>query len=182
MKIFLKRLAKRILMDLRCWRWGLRGIPRSSYFAANSFFVPDLKVGECVFINSGAYISVSVDIGDYCMFGPNVSFVGQDHVFDDVGVPIIFSGRPPVPAVTHVGRDVWLGAGVVVMAGVNIGEGAIIGANSVVTKDIPPYTICVGSPAKVIRYRFAKEEDAIKHSLSLKNSPIRSGGHYVTPL
>lgn len=57
----------------------------------------------------------------------------------------------------HIGNDVWIGDGVFVKNGVTIGDGAIIGARSVVTKDVPPYAIVVGSPAKVLRYRFPPE-------------------------
>lgn len=59
---------------------------------------------------------------------------------------------------TYIGHDTWLGYGVVVMPEVSIGEGAVIGSNAVVTKDIPPYAIAVGVPAKVINYRFSEDE------------------------
>lgn len=54
----------------------------------------------------------------------------------------------------HVGHDVWLGHNVIVMGGVTIGDGAVIGSGAIVTKDVPPYAICVGNPARVIKYRF----------------------------
>ncbi|MBN2509695.1 MAG: hypothetical protein JXB03_05435 [Spirochaetales bacterium] len=57
-----------------------------------------------------------------------------------------------------IGHDVWIGHGATVMAGVSIGTGAVIGAGAVVTKDIPPYAVAVGVPAKVLRYRFAEEQ------------------------
>ncbi len=57
----------------------------------------------------------------------------------------------------HVGHDVWLGHNVIVMGGVTIGNGAVIGSGAIVTKDVPPYAICVGNPARVIKYRFEKE-------------------------
>lgn len=56
-----------------------------------------------------------------------------------------------------IGNDVWLGANVVVLQGVKVGTGAIIGANAVVTKDIPEYAIAVGTPARVLKYRFSEE-------------------------
>ena len=62
--------------------------------------------------------------------------------------------RPPV---TVVGNDVWIGCDVIIVAGVKVGDGAIIGAGSVVTKDVPPYAIVAGVPAKIIRYRFDEE-------------------------
>nr|WP_246256501.1 DapH/DapD/GlmU-related protein [Pseudarthrobacter oxydans] len=66
-----------------------------------------------------------------------------------------------------IGRDVWIGAGVVVLGGVTIGEGSVIGAGSVVAKDIPPYSIAVGSPALRISGRFNNEADCRKHSEGL---------------
>jgi acetyltransferase-like isoleucine patch superfamily enzyme len=59
---------------------------------------------------------------------------------------------------THIGHDVWVGANAVIMKGVNVSDGAIIGASAVVTKDVPPYAIVVGNPARIIKYRFSKED------------------------
>lgn len=67
---------------------------------------------------------------------------------------------------TVIGNDVWIGAGVIIIPGVTIADGAIIGGGSVVTKDIPPYAIGVGNPARVIKYRFS--EDIINQLLSLQ--------------
>lgn len=58
---------------------------------------------------------------------------------------------------TRIGNDVWIGCNVVVLAGVSVGDGAVIGAGAVVTKDVPPYAVAVGNPAKVIKYRFRTE-------------------------
>jgi len=58
---------------------------------------------------------------------------------------------------TIIGNDVWIGTGVIILPGISIGDGAVIGAGSIVTKNIPPYAIAVGNPAKVIKYRFPKE-------------------------
>jgi acetyltransferase-like isoleucine patch superfamily enzyme len=67
---------------------------------------------------------------------------------------------------THVGHDVWIGAGAVILNGVHVSNGAIVGANAVVTKDVPPYAIVVGSPAKVIKYRFS--DDIVKELEDIK--------------
>jgi len=91
------------------------------------------------------------------MLAPEVSIVGGDHNIDEVGVPMCFSGRPLMPE-TIIGDDVWIGHRVIVMAGVKIGDGAIVAAGSVVTKDIPPFSIVRGIPAKHMKYRFNEEE------------------------
>ena len=71
-----------------------------------------------------------------------------DHIFLDLA-----SYTLPV---THIGSDVWIGTGVTIKSGVTIGDGCFIGAGAVVTHDIPPFSIAVGVPARVIKYRFSK--------------------------
>ena len=66
----------------------------------------------------------------------------------------------------HIGNDVWIGSGVFIKNGITIGDGAIVGAHAVVTKDVPPYAIVCGNPARIIRYRLS--DDIIKQLLELK--------------
>ena len=109
-------------------------------------------------------------IGKFCQIGHNVEFVmnGANHQMNSVSTyPFyIFKGwkqEPPkmddlpFKGDTVVGNDVWIGQNVVILPGVHIGDGCIIGANSVVGSDIPPYSVVVGNPAKVIRKRFDDE-------------------------
>jgi len=113
------------------------------------------------------------------MFAPEVAILGGDHRYDQLGVPMIFAPRPEIPR-TVIGDDVWIGYRVIIMAGVKIGRGAIVAAGAVVTKDVEPYTIVGGVPAKQIGMRFASENDVKCHDEML-NGPIRSG-QYVMPL
>lgn len=78
---------------------------------------------------------------------------------------VIDISKTVVPAI-HIGNDVWIGHSAIIKDGLNIGDGAIIGAGAVVTKDVPPYAIVGGVPAKIIKYRF--EEHIIKDLLELK--------------
>jgi acetyltransferase-like isoleucine patch superfamily enzyme len=81
----------------------------------------------------------------------NGCFVSDaDHRFDDPGAPITWQGFTS-KGPTRVGSNCWLGANVVVTSGVTIGERSVIGANSVVTRDIPPFSVAAGAPAKVLR-------------------------------
>lgn len=86
-------------------------------------------------------------VGDYTMFGPNVTIATAGH-------PILPELREQVyqyNAPVHIGRNCWLGAGVIVVPGITIGNNSVIGAGSIVTKDIPPNVIAVGNPCKVLR-------------------------------
>ena len=73
---------------------------------------------------------------------------------------------------TKIGNDVWIGHGAIIMGGVTIGDGAIVAAGSVVTKNVEPCTIVGGNPAKFIKNRFSTEEEKKRHLLFLQNSNI----------
>lgn len=167
------------VMMYRRQRYGLRSVHKSFYMLPGSTISKDLIAHEYSFIAQGAVIGPRVEIGAYVMFGPRVMIVGGDHVFDKPGVPIIFSGRPELPKTT-IHADAWLGAGVTLIAGVTIGRGAIVAAGSVVTKDVPPYEIHGGVPAKKIRDRFASQEEIDIHEAMLNKPPTR--GEYCVYL
>lgn len=124
----------------------------------------DIIVGKFSYIGAGAEICPLVEIGNYSMLATSVSIVGGDHNFDKVGIPIVFSGRPNMKK-TRIGNDVWIGHRAIIMSGVNIGDGAIVGAGSIVTKDVPACSIVIGIPASVLRYRFS--DDDIEQHLDL---------------
>lgn len=90
-------------------------------------------------------------IGKRCEIAPACAFYSFDHAFDS-DMPVRNQGlRSRGPVVIH--DDVWLGYGAVVLTGVTIGSGAVIGANAVVTRDVPPLAVAVGNPARIVRYR-----------------------------
>jgi galactoside O-acetyltransferase len=97
----------------------------------------------------------NIKIGKRCMIASHSGIYGNNHIFADPLTPIKYQG------VTHQGivieDDCWLGHGVTILDGVTIGKGSVIGAGAVVTKDIPPYSVAVGMPAKVIRSRVSKK-------------------------
>jgi galactoside O-acetyltransferase len=98
-------------------------------------------------------------IGEYSLIGSNCSIGGLHHGYEDADKPIMQQALDNRGGVT-IGKDVWLGAGVAVLDGVSIGDGAIIGTSSVITRDIPAYSIAVGSPAKIIKQRSRPSDDA----------------------
>ena len=111
-----------------------------------------VSIGSGTFLNLGVMVAAMelVEIGDHCMFANGCFITDADHRVDDSSQPITWQGfttRGP----TRIGDNVWCGANVVVTSGVTIGERSVIGANSVVTGDIPPRSIAAGVPARVIR-------------------------------
>lgn len=150
-------------------RWyGLKNVHKTFYLGGKGQISKDLVAGEYSFIGSKCVIYPLVEIGAYSMLAPEVKIIGGDHNYKTIGVPIIFSGRD-LQKKTVIGKDVWIGYGTVIMRGVTIGDGSIVSANSVVVKDIPPYSIYGGNPAVFIKMRFAYE-DILIHSHALKSS------------
>ena len=85
------------------------------------------------------------------MMGPDVVILTNSHIFTDISLPMRCQGETVAPV--YIGDDVWIGTRVIILPGVRIGNGVIIGAGAVVTKDIPDYAVVGGIPAKIIRYR-----------------------------
>lgn len=143
-----------------------------------------LKLGAFSYAVSGFYFACR--IGRYCSFGEEVQIGRHPHpmhwvttspfmytpytgVLDQALPPGIEltphkdfkrSTRPVVAEVTTIGNDVWIGHGAFVLPGVTIGDGAVVAAMSVVTKDVPPYAVVAGVPAKVVKMRFTEEQIA----------------------
>jgi acetyltransferase-like isoleucine patch superfamily enzyme len=152
------------------WRYGLENVHPTTYVSPRSNISRDLVAHEYGFISEGCWIGPAVELGRYVMCGPRVAIIGADHRFDRPGVPIIFSGRPQL-APTIVEADAWIGYGAVIMAGVRIWRGAIVAAGAVLTKDVPPYEIWGGVPARKIGERFSTEAQRQNHDLMLKRDP-----------
>ena len=92
-----------------------------------------------------------IEIGDDCLIAQHVEIVGGTHNYDDISIPMRRQGRSPSRIV--IGPDCWIGSHAVIMGSATIGRGSIIGAGTVVHKDIPEYSIAVGLPARVVRTR-----------------------------
>jgi acetyltransferase-like isoleucine patch superfamily enzyme len=132
------RIGEGTLLEPGCW---LTLAPQAT-----------IEIGAGCFLNRNTMLAAleRIEIGDHTMFA-NGCFVGDaEHRFDDPEVPVTwqgFVGKGPV----RIGANCWLGVNVAVMGGVTIGERCVVGANSVVTRDLPAGTIAAGAPAQVIR-------------------------------
>ena len=131
--------------------------------------VIDSNIGEYSYVGMNSWVCIA-DVGKFCSIANRVNIGLGNHTINYLSTSPIFTEKyngtgfswinktidPPFKR-TIIGKEVWIGFGAMVIGGVKIGDGAIIGAGSIVTKDIPPFAIAVGSPAKVIKYRFSEE-------------------------
>lgn len=111
-----------------------------------------IVVGDRVGIARNFHVETSLRVGDDVLVSSNVSLVGNDHDFSDEDRTVFTGGRNPQSAVVIEGDNL-IGFGATIIGDVTIGHGAIVGARSVVTRDVPPDCIVVGSPARVLRRR-----------------------------
>lgn len=121
---------------------------------------------------------INTEIGTFCSIANNVIIGGAAHPIQWVSTsPVFYRGRDSIKKKfseferdedkrTFIGHDVWIGNYTLIKQGVHVGTGAVVGMGSVVTKDVPPYAIVAGNPAKIIRYRF--DEETIKGLLDSK--------------
>jgi acetyltransferase-like isoleucine patch superfamily enzyme len=111
-----------------------------------------IRIGDGTFLNMGVQVASLglVEIGAHCMFANGCFVTDADHRFDDPEKPVPWQGFT-TKGPTRVENNVWCGANVVVTSGVTIGERCVIGANSVVTRDIPAFSVAAGIPARVLR-------------------------------
>lgn len=154
-------LGRNVFVGESCWigtgtNKGSIDIEENSFVAHRSTLAAqggNIHIKKHVHVSRGTYINGigNVTIGNDCMIGPHVVIISGTHNFKDVQTPIRKQGSSKKMIVIE--DNVWLAANVNVMPGVRIGEGSVIGAGAVVTKDIPPYSIAVGVPARIIKSR-----------------------------
>ncbi|AWW30601.1 acyltransferase [Echinicola strongylocentroti] len=116
-----------------------------------------LKVGNNSSIGPYAYIGCSgyIEIGDNVMMSPRVSIYSENHNFGDTENPMIEQGV--TRSFAKIEDDCWIASNSIILAGVTVGRGSVVAAGSVVTKDVPPYSIVGGNPAKLLKTRLDKK-------------------------
>ncbi len=111
-----------------------------------------IRIGGGTLLNLGVQVAAValVEIGEHCMLANGCFVTDANHRFDDPDRPVPWQGFT-TKGPTRIGDNVWCGAHAVITSGVTIGERCVIGANSVVTTDLPPFSIAAGAPARVLR-------------------------------
>jgi maltose O-acetyltransferase len=119
---------------------------------ANFYTGWEIEIGDDSSLGINCMVPYDLKVGKDVMMGPDVIVVGENHKFSSRILPMRLQGYTQYPSV-RIEDDVWIGARAIILPGITIGKGAIIGAGAVVTKDVPPYAICGGNPARIIRFR-----------------------------
>lgn len=125
---------------------------RNVNFEKGAKFDPQLIIGD----NSGVGVNCTLNgrtvIGSDVMMGPNCIMYSYSHRHDSIDIPMNQQGFED-EKVKYIGSDVWIGANVIILPGVNVGNHSIIGAGSVVTKNVPDYAVIGGNPARILKWR-----------------------------
>jgi acetyltransferase-like isoleucine patch superfamily enzyme len=138
------------------WSFFLKEIGKNVHLMSNVTIMSpqNVTIGNSTLINTGTKIGGQngIKIGSYVLIGYNVTIVSENHAYHNPLLPIKEQGYFGGPIVIE--DDVWIGANAVILPNIKIGRGAIIGANAVVSKNVQPFSIVGGIPAKHIKFRF----------------------------
>lgn len=149
--------AAKFLRSL-CGKLILRECGKHVNIERGAVFSSCVSLGDNSGIGIHASLTGSVIIGKNVMMGPYCTMYSRNHAFDQCDIPMCEQGFQPEEPIA-IGDDVWIGGHVIILPGVHIGQGAVIGAGAVVTKDIPDYAIVGGNPAKIIRFRNGEKRE-----------------------
>jgi acetyltransferase-like isoleucine patch superfamily enzyme len=143
-------IRRRTRMDIVPWnKFELGAYSTIEDYSALNNGVGDVLIGERTKIGLSNTIIGPVTVGNDVRLAQNITLSGLNHNYEDVNLPIHVQGVSTSPIIVE--DDAWIGANVVVVAGVTIGKHSIVAAGSIVTKNIPPFSVAVGNPARVIK-------------------------------
>lgn len=118
----------------------------------------DTSIGDNSGIGINAILSPGITIGNDVMMGPYCMMFTSNHAIGDLATPMRKQGHAERKPIV-IGNDIWIGARVTILPGVHVGDGSVIGAGAVVTKDVEPYSIVAGNPAKKIGSRLTEKKE-----------------------
>lgn len=152
---FSRRLSRKICLQ----KFSYFGSGAEFRLGAYAIETKSIALGKNVVIRPGSMLfstpqpdsSVAISIADDVMLGSGVHIYVSNHAFDDTSRPIIQQGHQDVKPVS-IGKGAWIGANVIILPGVNIGENSVVGAGSVVTRSIPPRVVACGNPARIVKW------------------------------
>ncbi len=146
-----------VFNKIRCWYMSdilkIMKKEQNNYFEENVYIGngKNITLGKYCHINENVFIQ-GANIGDYVMIAPGVSILNSTHNYKDINIPMIIQGEEKCLNPT-IQNDVWIGRNAVIMPNIKIGKGSIVGAGAIVTKDVAPFDIVGGVPAKIIKKR-----------------------------
>lgn len=143
---------------------GIKALKISTNVAIPEYcnFIGEVTIGDYTTLGIHNFMAGKIKIGKYCQIGAYVAIHATNHPINYPSTYINYrllngelsKNKTCEPVI--IGNDVWIGHGAIILAGVNVGDGAIIGAGAVVTRDVEPYSIVAGNPARIIRKRFSE--------------------------
>ncbi len=165
-----KKLARKILIPWLKRKYRLAELGEGFHWQRGEKIViqPGSKVGRYAYLGGGFEAQGPVVVGDLVMLAAGCKIVGADHDYSQVGNPTRLAFPEEARPVTTFGLDAWLGQRVTMIEGLTIGRGAVVGSGSMVTKDVEPYAIVAGVPARFIKWRFTQEQIA-EHEAILRD-------------
>lgn len=152
-----KQFVKYLSNNIKHWKYIIGGssIPFFTY-VRYGVTIRNSIVGKYCYIGENTGLNC-VEMDNYCSIASNVRIGDMEHSIDDYSTSPRLSNKCEANKRTIIGPDVWIGTQACIRQGIKIGIGAVVGAQAFVNKDVPPYAIVVGSPARILRYRFDDE-------------------------
>ena len=156
------------------FRWSRFKFGKNAYIGRTVYMWAkhSIIIGDDFYIGKFSQIECDTEIGNNVMLANYVALIGRhDHDYSEIGVPTRLAGKIRDDGYRGEGLyekviiedDVWIGHGSIILSGIKIGQGSIIAAGSVVTRDVEPFTVCGGNPARKIKPRFDTDEKRIEH-------------------
>lgn len=151
----LKVIWKKTTLLFRLPLFLVRGSKISKHsIIEKKVYLKDSRIGDYTYVGMGDYLN-NVQTGNYCSIAGGVGIGALEHPWQNYSTSTFLNPKEDFyTKKTVIGHDVWIGTGCYIRQGVTIGNGAVVGACSFVNKDVPPYAIVFGCPAKIYKYRF----------------------------